>query len=489
MSLSRFLAGRPALGRAMSSTTAQGDADFLQSVEIFFKRAAGLTNRSPGLLENIRSCRAMLHLNFPIKKTNGEIVMIEAWRAQHSQHRSPQKGGIRYSPMVHAEEVQALAALMTYKCALVDVPFGGAKGGIKIDPKEFNERELEHITRRYTTELSKKGFIGPATDVPAPDVGTGPREMAWIKDTYEALHPNSLERAACVTGKPVPMGGVRGRNLATGLGVLFGIREFLRINHGNATGITEGIKGKTFVIQGWGNVGSFSGKFMHEHGGKVIAVAEYNGAIYKEDGLDPELINRVKESSGSILGYPGAKVLKNGLEALEIPCDVLIPAALEGQITLDNADRIKAKVIAEAANGPVTAKAHDLLVKKGVIIIPDLLLNSGGVIVSYFEWLKNLSHVRFGRLTRQVEIKAKEEIVDLLENQFGRKLTVQEKGAFAWGADEEKLVRSGLEDTMIEACANVHRVAHEKKCDHRTAAYLISVEKIATDYEMAGIFP
>jgi len=313
--------------------------------------------------------------------------------------------------------------------------------------------------------------------------------MAWIKDTYEALHPNSLERAACVTGKPVPMGGVRGRNLATGLGVLFGIREFLRINHGNATGITEGIKGKTFVIQGWGNVGSFSGKFMHEHGGKVIAVAEYNGAIYKEDGLDPELINRVKESSGSILGYPGAKVLKNGLEALEIPCDVLIPAALEGQITLDNADRIKAKVIAEAANGPVTAKAHDLLVKKGVIIIPDLLLNSGGVIVSYFEWLKNLSHVRFGRLTRQVEIKAKEEIVDLLENQFGRKLTVQEKGAFAWGADEEKLVRSGLEDTMIEACANVHRVAHEKKCDHRTAAYLISVEKIATDYEMAGIFP
>eukprot|EP00002_Diphylleia_rotans_P035118 TRINITY_DN762_c0_g1_i3.p1 TRINITY_DN762_c0_g1~~TRINITY_DN762_c0_g1_i3.p1 ORF type:complete len:462 (-),score=90.38 TRINITY_DN762_c0_g1_i3:192-1577(-) len=422
-----------ACGRSPMSSTTRGDDNhndepgFLESVDIFFNRAARLTTRSAGLLDNIRTCRAMIHLNFPIKKTNGDIVIIEAWRAQHSQHRSPQKGGIRFSTMVNSEEVQALAALMTFKCALVDVPFGGAKGGIKIDPKEFNERELEFITRRYTTELSKKGFIGPATDVPAPDLGTGPREMAWIKDTYEALHPDELGAAGCVTGKPVPMGGVRGRNLATGLGVYFGIREFLKLNHGGFQGLTEGMKGKTIVIQGWGNVGSFSGKFVHEHGGRIIAVAEYNGAVIKEDGLDPEILNLTKEKTGSILNYPGAKVISNGLAALELPCDILIPAALEGQINKTNADRIQAKLIAEAANGPLTAAAHDILSKKGCIIIPDMLLNSGGVVVSYFEWLKNLSHVRFGRMTRQVEIQAKNEVIQLLESQFQRKLTPTEK--------------------------------------------------------------
>eukprot|EP00002_Diphylleia_rotans_P035116 TRINITY_DN762_c0_g1_i1.p1 TRINITY_DN762_c0_g1~~TRINITY_DN762_c0_g1_i1.p1 ORF type:complete len:321 (-),score=70.43 TRINITY_DN762_c0_g1_i1:207-1169(-) len=296
-------------------------------------------------------------------------------------------------------------------------------------------------------------------------------------DPFLSFHPSSIHFKQIWDGSFL------------GLGVYFGIREFLKLNHGGFQGLTEGMKGKTIVIQGWGNVGSFSGKFVHEHGGRIIAVAEYNGAVIKEDGLDPEILNLTKEKTGSILNYPGAKVISNGLAALELPCDILIPAALEGQINKTNADRIQAKLIAEAANGPLTAAAHDILSKKGCIIIPDMLLNSGGVVVSYFEWLKNLSHVRFGRMTRQVEIQAKNEVIQLLESQFQRKLTPTEKSSFAWGADEERLVRSGLEDTMIEACKNVHEVALQKKCDYRTAAYYISLEKIATDYEMAGIFP
>jgi glutamate dehydrogenase (NAD(P)+) len=386
----------------------------------------------------------------------------------------------------------ALAALMTYKCAIVNVPFGGAKGGIKISPRTLSAYELEKITRRYTSELVKKNFIGPGIDVPAPDYGTGEREMAWIVDTYQSLKPGEIDAAGCVTGKPISLGGVRGRKEATGLGVFYGVREVCLMPDIMAkAGLTVGIENKNVIVQGLGNVGYYTAKFFREHGAKVIAIAEYEGAIYCADGLNEEAVFQHRKATGSILNYPGATNIEKSADALEMECDILIPAALENVIDGNNAPRIKAKIIGEAANGPLTPEADDIFVKRGVLVIPDMYLNAGGVTVSYFEWLKNLSHVRYGRLEKRFTENANLHIVKQIEDLTGKKVTQSEKDIIAHGPDEIDLVHSGLEETMITATREIMEIwnANPSIPDMRTAAYVCAINKVGTSYAELGIFP
>jgi len=375
---------------------------FFGAIEKSFDKAAKFTKWDTGILDQIRQCNAVFQMRFPLKRDDGTIEVIEAYRVQHSHHKTPCKGGIRFAAEVNQDEVMALAALMTYKCAIVNVPFGGGKGGIKINPKKYSTFELEKITRRYTSELIKKKFIGPGTDVPAPDYGTGEREMSWILDTYTAMHPGEIDAAGCVTGKPITQGGVRGRREATGLGVFFGVREVCNMpDIMGKLGLSVGVEGKNVVVQGLGNVGYHSAKFFQDAGAKIIALAEYEGAIWNKDGLDVDAVFNHRKTTGSILNFPGATNFKESSEALEMECDILIPAALENVIDGDNAPRIKAKLIGEAANGPLTPEADEIFSAKGIVVIPDMYLNAGGVTVSYFEWLKNLSHVRYGRLEKR----------------------------------------------------------------------------------------
>jgi glutamate dehydrogenase (NAD(P)+) len=386
----------------------------------------------------------------------------------------------------------ALAALMTYKCAIVNVPFGGAKGGIKINPRNYSAFELENITRRYTAELVKKNFIGPGIDVPAPDYGTGEREMSWILDTYMSLRPGEIDGYGCVTGKPVPMGGVRGRKEATGLGVFYGLRELCNVKEDmKRVGLEPGIEGKTVVVQGMGNVGYHAAKYFHEAGAKVIGLIEYDGAIYNPKGLNPDAVLKHRAETGSITGFPGAKNLKKNLDGLELECDILIPAALENVIHEGNAPRIKAKIIGEAANGPLTPEADEILAKKGVIVVPDMFLNAGGVTVSYFEWLKNLSHVRYGRLGKRFDENMNVHILGQIEELTGKKVSEKERKFIAHGADEVDLVYSGLEETMISALHEVREksLEHKKIKDMRTAAYVCAIDKVGVAYEQLGIFP
>jgi len=423
---------------------------------------------------------------------DGHIEVIEAYRVQHSQHKSPCKGGIRFSMAVNQDEVMALAALMTYKCAIVNVPFGGAKGGIKISPRSLSAYELEKITRRYTSELVKKNFIGPGIDVPAPDYGTGEREMAWIVDTYQSLKPGEIDAAGCVTGKPLSLGGVRGRKEATGLGVFYGVREVcLMEDVMKKQGLTVGIENKKVIVQGLGNVGYYSAKFFREHGSKVVAIAEYEGAIYNEAGLNEEEVFQHRKKTGSILNFPGAKNIEKSADALELDCDILIPAALENVIDKNNAPKIKAKIIGEAANGPLTPEADEILASRGVLVIPDMYLNAGGVTVSYFEWLKNLSHVRYGRLEKRFTENANIHILKQIEDLTGKKVTEAEKLIIAHGPDEIDLVHSGLEETMITATREIMEIwkANPAIPDMRSAAYVCAINKVGTSYAELGIFP
>lgn len=468
------------------------DYSFFGAVGRSFDKAAQFTEWKEGLLSQIKACNAVYRMKFPVKRDNGEIEVIEAYRVQHSQHKTPCKGGIRFASQVNQDEVMALAALMTYKCAIVNVPFGGAKGGIKINPRDYSAFELEKITRRYTAELVKKNFIGPGTDVPAPDYGTGEREMAWIFDTYNAMHPGELDAAGCVTGKPVSQGGVRGRREATGLGVFFGVREVCRMaDTMEKLGLTTGIEGKRIVIQGMGNVGFHTAKFFQNAGAIIVGLAEYEGAITSEKGLDIDLVFQHRKTTGSILNYPGATNLAKTSDALEMDCDILIPAALENVIDKDNAPRVKAKIIGEAANGPLTPEADEILAKKGILVIPDMYLNAGGVTVSYFEWLKNLSHVRYGRLEKRFNENMNALIVSQLETLSGKKIPQDQRHVIVHGADEVDLVYSGLEETMIAA---THEIMNEWKKnpaipDMRTAAYVVAINKVATSYNELGIFP
>jgi glutamate dehydrogenase (NAD(P)+) len=432
-------------------------------------------------------------MRFPVQLDNGDIEVVEAYRVQHSQHKSPTKGGIRFSEEVTQDEVMALASLMTYKCAIVNVPFGGAKGGIKINPRKYSEYELEKITRRYTAELVKKNFIGAGTDVPAPDYGTGEREMAWILDTYTTMRPGEVDGLGCVTGKPVAQGGVRGRKEATGLGVFYGIREVCNmLELMEPRGLTLGLEGKRIIVQGLGNVGFHSAKFFREKGGALItAIAEYEGGIYNENGLNEEEVFHHRRATGSILNFPGATNFKNSKDILELDCDILIPAALENVINVTNADRIKAKIIGEAANGPCTPEADEIFAKKGILCVPDMYLNAGGVTVSYFEWLKNLSHVRFGRMDKRFTENINSLILSQMEFLTGRRADDKYRNMIMHGPDEVDLVYSGLEETMIAATREVVEAWHSNPeiPDMRTAAYYVAINKVATTYEELGIFP
>ena len=472
--------------------TENKEYSFFQSVERSFDKASKFTKWETGILEQIKACNSIYSMKFPVKMDDGRIEVIEAYRVQHSQHKSPCKGGIRFSLAVNQDEVMALAALMTYKCAIVNVPFGGAKGGIKISPRSLSTYELEKITRRYTSELVKKNFIGPGIDVPAPDYGTGEREMAWIVDTYQSLKPGEIDAAGCVTGKPISLGGVRGRKEATGLGVFFGVREVcLMPNVMAKAGLSVGIEDKNVIVQGLGNVGYYSAKFFREHGAKVIAIAEFEGAIYCKEGLNEEDVFQHRKATGSILNFPGATNIEKSSDALEMECDILIPAALENVIDGNNAPRIKAKIIGEAANGPLTPEADEIFAKKGILVIPDMYLNAGGVTVSYFEWLKNLSHVRYGRLEKRFTENANINILNQIEELTGKKVTSADKEIIAHGPDEIDLVHSGLEETMINATREIMDIwnANPSIPDMRTAAYVCAINKVGTSYAELGIFP
>ena len=465
---------------------------FFKSVERSFDKAAKFTTWENGILEQIKACNSIYSMRFPVKMDDGHIEVIEAYRVQHSQHKSPCKGGIRFSLAVNQDEVMALAALMTYKCAIVNVPFGGAKGGIKISPRSLSAYELEKITRRYTSELVKKNFIGPGIDVPAPDYGTGEREMAWIVDTYQSLKPGEIDAAGCVTGKPISLGGVRGRKEATGLGVFFGVREVCNMPEiMKKQGLMVGIENKKVVVQGLGNVGYHSAKFFRENGAIVVAIAEFEGAIYNAAGLNEEEVFQHRKKTGSILNFTGATNLKKSGDALELDCDILIPAALENVIDKNNAPNIKAKIIGEAANGPLTPDADIILAAMGVLVIPDMYLNAGGVTVSYFEWLKNLSHVRYGRLEKRFTENANINILNQIEELTGKKVTESEKNIIAHGPDEIDLVHSGLEETMINATREIMDIwkANPTIPDMRTAAYVCAINKVGTSYAELGIFP
>ncbi len=464
---------------------------FFKGVERNFDKAAKFTRFSKGILEQIKACNSILRVKFPVR-IGDHVEVIEAYRVQHSHHKTPCKGGIRFSMEVNQDEVMALAALMTYKCAVVNVPFGGAKGGVKIDSHKYSIADLERITRRYTAELCKKNFIGPGIDVPAPDYGTSSREMSWIVDTYISLNPNDVNARGCVTGKPVSQGGVRGRTEATGLGVFFGIREACAIQEDmEKLGLEVGIKGKRVIVQGLGNVGYHAAKYCQEAGAIIVGLIEYNGAIYNKDGIDVEAAQAHRATHGSLLNFPGATNIIEPAEGLEQDCDILIPAALESVIHKDNADQIKAKIVGEAANGPLTPDADEILNKKGVLIIPDMYLNAGGVTVSYFEWLKNLSHVRYGRLEKRFSENRYTDIVNSIEELTHKKLSESERKMIMKGPDEIDLVHSGLEDTMISSYREIREtyVNTQGVEDMRTAAFICAINKIGVAYEELGIFP
>lgn len=465
---------------------------FLETVYQNFDAAAAFLDYPKGLLEQIRVCNGVYRFTFPVRRDDGGFDVIEAYRAEHSHHKLPVKGGIRYAPDVNEDEVVALASLMTFKCAIVDVPFGGGKGGIKIDPRKTSIAQLERITRRYTAELVKKNFIGPGIDVPAPDYGTGAREMSWMADTYAQFHQGEIDAIGCVTGKPVSQGGIRGRKEATGRGAFFATREALAdADITKKLGLSPGLAGKRVAVQGLGNVGYHAAKFLQEGGATLVALSEQEGAIHAEKGLDLEAVMKHRAETKSILDFPGATNLPTSASVLEVECDVLVPAALENVITKENAGRVRAKIITEGANGPTTAEGEAILRQKGIVVLPDMYANAGGVTVSYFEWLKNLSHVRFGRMEKRFEEMSAGRMVKSIETATGKLLSDAEKKLLIRGADEEDLVNSGLDETMSVAFQQILEVQrrHPKVPDLRTAAFINAIDKVAVSYMELGIFP
>ncbi len=464
---------------------------FSQSVDRMVERALDVIEIDEGIASALKSCNSVIQVRFPVQ-IKGKIEVFTGWRAVHSTHRLPAKGGIRYAPYADQDEVEALAALMTYKCAIVDVPFGGSKGALLIDPRNYSRDEMQLITRRFTLELVRKGFLSPATNVPAPDVGTGQREMSWMADTYKHLHPEDVNYLACVTGKPVHHGGIRGRTEATGRGVQFVIQEFFRHPDDVQKANLKGSLGdQKIIMQGLGNVGYYASKFLSEEdGATIICVVERDGLLYNESGLDIESIHQYIIENKTIKGYTEAQFDENGAKGLELDCDILIPAALEAQITIENAGRIKARLIVEAANGPVTYQADEVLNKKGTTILPDAYVNAGGVTVSYFEWIRNLSHIRFGRMQRRQDEMRNQQYVSMLEEITGTSISERTKNTLKDGANEIDIVRSGLDDTMRHAYQEIREIYlnNEKIRDYRTAAYVLAVTKIARSYTDIGIY-
>ncbi|WP_085864426.1 Glu/Leu/Phe/Val family dehydrogenase [Pseudooctadecabacter jejudonensis] len=478
-----------------TSTSTPHEPSFRESVDIMFNRAVALMDLPPGLEQKIRVCNATYTVRFGVR-LRGKIETFTGYRSVHSEHMEPVKGGIRYSMGVNQDEVEALAALMTYKCALVETPFGGSKGGLCIDPRDWEEDELERITRRFAYELAKRDLIHPSQNVPAPDMGTGEREMAWIADQYRRMNTTDINAAACVTGKPPHAGGIAGRVEATGRGVQFALREFFRdAGDVKTAGLAGSLDGKRIVVQGLGNVGYHAAKFLaDEDGAKIIGVIERDGAIVDADGIDVDGLRDWIGKHGGVADYPHGQFVADGAVVLEEDCDILIPAALEGVINLSNAANVKAPLIIEAANGPITAGADEILRDKGTVIIPDMYANAGGVTVSYFEWVKNLSHIRFGRMQRRQEEARHQLIVGELERLSAHmgdqwSMTPNFKQKYLRGADELELVRSGLDDTMRTAFQSMRDVWHSREdvTDLRTAAYLVSIDRVAQSYRAKGL--
>ncbi len=475
--------------------TVKAEPSFRESVDLMFNRAVALMDLPPGLEEKIRVCNSTYTVRFGVR-LRGQMQTFTGYRSVHSEHMEPVKGGIRFASNVHQDEVEALAALMTYKCALVEAPFGGSKGGLRIDPRQYDEDELEQITRRFAYELAKRDLIHPSQNVPAPDMGTGEREMAWIADQYARMNTTDINARACVTGKPLNAGGISGRVEATGRGVQYALREFFRDERDmTKAGLTGTLEGKRVIVQGLGNVGFHAAKFLKEEDGSIITgIIERDGALINPDGLDVEAERQWIVKHGGVTGFPDATHTAEGAAVLEQECDILIPAALEGVINLQNAERIKAPLIIEAANGPITAGADDILRQKGTVIIPDMYANAGGVTVSYFEWVKNLSHIRFGRMQRRQEEARHQLVIDELErlssdSGIGWELSPDFKQRYLRGADELELVRSGLDDTMRIAYQSMREVWHSRDDvdDLRTAAYLVAIEKVAASYRAKGL--
>ena len=464
---------------------------FTASVNRMADRAFKVLDMDPGIAKAIKSCNAVIQLHFPVN-IRGKIEVFTGWRAVHSTHRLPVKGGLRFAPIVNQDEVEALAALMTYKCAIVDVPFGGSKGGLQIDPSKYERDEMQVITRRFARELIRKDFLNPATNVPAPDMGTGEREMAWIADTYKQLHPENINYAACVTGKPVHHGGIRGRTEATGRGVVYAMREFFRhAGDVKAAGLKGGLEGKRIVLQGLGNVGYHAGRLLDEEDkARIVAIIERDGALIDANGLSVERVRQYINANKTVRDYPDAEFIENGSKVLEMDCDILLPAAMEAQITAENAERIKTRLIVEAANGPVTFEADEILRKRGVTILPDAYVNAGGVTVSYFEWIRNLSHIRFGRMERRFDEMRGQHLITAMQSLSEKSVPDWMRNEIVRGADELDLVRSGLDDTMRQAYQELRqaRESHDNVDDFRTAAYVVAVNKIARSYIDIGIY-
>ena len=471
------------------------EPSFRESVDLMFNRAVALMDLSPGLEDKIRVCNSTYTVRFGVK-LRGSIHTFTGYRSVHSEHMEPVKGGIRYAMGVNQDEVEALAALMTYKCALVETPFGGSKGGLCIDPRQYDEDELERITRRFAYELAKRDLIHPSQNVPAPDMGTGEREMAWIADQYARMNTTDINSRACVTGKPPHAGGIQGRVEATGRGVQYALQEFFRHPADVAeAGLSGSLEGKSVVVQGLGNVGYHAAKFLaEEDGSKIVGIIERDGAIVNNDGFDIDAVRAWIGEHGGVKDFPGAEYVEDGARVLEHDCDILVPAALEGVIHRGNAENIKAPLIIEAANGPVTAGADEILRNKGTVIIPDMYANAGGVTVSYFEWVKNLSHIRFGRMQRRQEEARHMLIVQELER-LDRYLgdawsmTADFKEKYLRGAGELELVRSGLDDTMRTAYQAMQEVwrTRDDVADLRTAAYIVAISRVASSYAAKGL--
>ncbi|XP_049871155.1 glutamate dehydrogenase, mitochondrial-like [Pectinophora gossypiella] len=452
--------------------------------------------RVAGILKVMGSCNSSIQFEFPLRRKNGDYEIISAYRSQHSVHRLPCKGGIRYSTQVDLGEVRALAALMTYKCACTNVPFGGAKGGVAIDPKTYTVAELQRITRRYTLELAKKNYIGAGIDVPAPDINTSGREMSWIVDTYiKTLGSGDINAAACVTGKPINGGGIHGRVPATGRGVFMTISVFIHDEYFmKLIGLEPGFKDKTAVIEGYGNVGSYAAIYLQQHGVKVVAVCEYDCALCNPDGIDTKCLLDYKESNkGSIKGYSGAKECSKDI--IYSKYDILVVAAIEKTIKTDVANKLNCKIIAEGANGPTIPAADKILHKKNILVIPDLLANAGGVTVSYFEYLKNINHVSFGKLSIKFWRDSNTALLDSVEKSLkaanidAHIEPTPKFHSMMCGANEKHIVNSGLEYSMTKACHNVMRACKEHKLgiDLRTSAYITAIEKIFTTYDEMGL--